>query len=258
MCRLAAYLGPDLFLHKLLEEEPHSLFKQSWASEELRGTCLNADGFGFGWYREDKEAAIYTSTLPIWSDTNLTGLQQSLQSTLWLAYVRSATPGQAVNQANTQPFKHNNFSFLHNGRIENFNQGPRTALHGFLSAEIASEIEGNTDSEYLFAMCKQHLNAGLTIENTVVAAFEELKTLDLAEPALLNIIVSDGDKIVACRHALNGGKCPSLYYTNSHPHYPDAVVIASERFSLSAHWHALEEHTLLCVDRQGRLEISSL
>jgi glutamine amidotransferase len=56
MCRLAAYIGPDLFLHKLLDEEPHSLFKQSWASEELRSTCLNADGYGFGWYPEDKEA----------------------------------------------------------------------------------------------------------------------------------------------------------------------------------------------------------
>jgi gamma-glutamyl hercynylcysteine S-oxide hydrolase len=238
MCRLAAYLGPDLFLQKLLEEEPHSLFKQSWASEELRGTCLNADGFGFSWYREDTGAAIYTSTLPIWSDTNLTGLAQSLQSTLWLAYVRSATPGQAVNQANTQPFKHNNFTFMHNGRIDNFNQGSRAALHGHLSAQIASEIEGNTDSEYLFAMCKQHLNAGVELEDSIVFAFKEVKTIGLTEPAQLNMIISDGEKIVACRHAINGGKCPSLYYTNSHPHYPGALLIASERFSLHAHWHS--------------------
>ena len=258
MCRLAAYIGPDLFLHKLLDEEPHSLFKQSWASEELRSTCLNADGYGFGWYREDKEAAIYTSTLPIWSDTNLRGLAQSLQSTLWLAYIRSATPGQAVNQANTQPFKHNNFTFLHNGRIENFNAGPRAALHEYLSAEIASEIEGNTDSEYLFAMCKQHLNTGVSIEDAIVATFEGLKSLGFAEPALLNMIISDGEKTIACRHALNGGTCPSLYYTNSHPNYPDALVIASERFSLSTHWHSIEENSLLSVDRQGKLEFTSL
>ena len=42
MCCPAAYMGADILLDKLLEEKPNSLIKQSWASEELQGTTLNA------------------------------------------------------------------------------------------------------------------------------------------------------------------------------------------------------------------------
>lgn len=258
MCRLAAYLGPEVLLQRLLGEAPHSLVKQAWASEQLVGTSLNADGFGFGWHGDGGEAIHYTSTLPIWSDNNLAGLGKTLRSSLWLAYVRSATPGQAVNQANTQPFKHGSLLFLHNGRIENFNRVARPALHRYLQAEIASEIEGNTDSEYLFALCKQHLALGRTPSQSLAAACEDLELLGLPDPALLNMVISDGDSIIACRHAINGGECPSLYYTDSHPHFPGAFVLASEPFSLPEHWQSLAASSLLRVDRQGGIETTSL
>jgi glutamine amidotransferase len=258
MCRLTAYLGPDLLLHKLLEEEPNSLVKQSWASEELQGTTLNADGFGFGWHLQDGRARTYTSILPIWSDTNLDGLGHSLQSKLWLAYVRSATPGQATSQANTQPFKHEQYLFQHNGRIENFNNGPRAALHRHLSAEIAAEIEGNTDSEYLFALCKQQLRSGKSVIDALRLSCEELPGLLNGTAALLNMMIADAGSLYVCRHAINGGQCPSLYYTDTHPHFPEAVVIASERFSLQEHWHEIEEHTLLKVNPQGDIETTSI
>ena len=73
-------------------------------------------------------------------------------------------------------------------------------------------------------------------------------------PALLNLLISDGDSVYACRHAINGGHCPSLYYTESHPHFPDAVVIASEPFSLAAHWQAIKEHSLLRINPQREIE----
>ncbi|NKB37835.1 MAG: class II glutamine amidotransferase [Gammaproteobacteria bacterium] len=253
MCRLAAYLGPELILKNLLEEDPHSLLKQSWACNELQGTSLNADGFGFGWYQDDS-AASYTSTMPIWSDANLPDLQRSLSSDLWLAYVRSATAGQATNQANTQPFRHERYLFLHNGRIDNFNDGPRSTLHAYLPAEIASGIEGNTDSEYLFAMCRHHLASGMSPAQTIIAACQELEVLEIKEPALLNIILSDGESLFACRHAINGAACPTLYFTDNHPHFPKASVIASEIFSLPEYWQAVEENTVLIINRAAAPE----
>jgi glutamine amidotransferase len=253
MCRLAAYLGPELILQKLLEEEPHSLIRQSWACKELQGTSLNADGFGFGWY-QDERAATYTSTLPVWSDSNLPDLQRTLSADLWLAYVRSATGGQATNQANTQPFRHGQYLFLHNGRIDNFNNGPRSALHAYLPAGIASGIEGNTDSEYLFAMCRHHLASGLSVTQAIVAACEELEVLGIKEPALLNMILSDGESLFACRHAINGAACPTLYYTDKHPHFPSASVIASEIFSLPEYWQSVEEHSLLIIRKDSQPE----
>jgi len=253
MCRLAAYMGPELPLHRLLNEGPNSLFKQSWASEELRGTTLNVDGFGFGWYHADGRGAIYTSTLPIWSDANLPDLGETLSSPLWLAYVRSATPGQATNQANTQPFRDGRTLFLHNGRIEDFNEGPRALLHRYLNPEIACGIEGNSDSEYLFAMYRQQLAAGREPQDALIAVCEDLAILRVSAPVLLNIVLSDGETVYACRHALNGGHCPSLYYTARHPGFPDGVVIASEPFSQREFWQHVEENSIIRVDRQGQI-----
>ena len=170
MCRLAAYKEPELLLRDLFHEGPHSLYQQAWNSQEMQGTTLNADGFGFGWHLPDGEAATFTSTLPVWADCNLDNLGKTLQQDSWLAYVRSATPGQAVNQANTQPFKHKNLLFLHNGRIEGFNDGPRAALHAYLPDDLASEIEGNTDSEYLFAMLKMAMRDNGTSLNITPSA----------------------------------------------------------------------------------------
>ena len=258
MCRLAAYMGQDLLLHKLLDEPPNSLIKQSWASEELVGTTLNADGFGFGWRLDNHEPATYTSTLPIWSDTNLAGLGKTLSSSLWLAYVRSATPGQALSQANTQPFQSGQFLFMHNGRIEDFNDGPRIAFHNYLNAEIAANIHGSTDSEYFFALFRQHYRNTSNVETALAESCKALEQILAGAAALVNVIISDGHSIFACRHALNGDECPSLYYTESHPSYPDSVVIASERFSMPEHWQSLAPHTLLKVNADKSVNTISL
>ena len=256
MCRLAAYRGPELFLNQLLNEEPHSLVTQSWACRELPGTTLNADGFGFGWYTEKGEPAVYTSTLPIWADVNLTGLGQSLSSRTWLAYIRSATPGQAVSQTNTQPFSHNHIMYLHNGRIEQFNAGPRADLHRFIDAGIQAEIQGNTDSEYLFALFKHFLAKENSIRGALLRCCNETGNL-LECPALLTMIISDGRDFFCCRHSVNGAHCPTLYYSQGHPSFSRALVIASERFSHDESWQEIPAHACLFTDN-GKTELLAL
>ena len=258
MCRLAAYLGRNLLLHRLLDEPPNSLIKQSWAAEELREATLNADGFGFGWYLDGHTPAIYTSTLPIWSDTNLDGLGKTLDNNLWLAYVRSATPGQPLSQANTQPFQAGHFLFMHNGRIDGFNDGPRRAFHEYLDADIAAGIQGNTDSEYLFALFRQHYRQTAETETALVNSCRTLEEILAGTAALVNIIISNGHAVFSCRHALGGDPCPSLYYTASHPSYPDAIVIASERFSAKERWRQVAPHTLLVAGPNRRMDTISL
>lgn len=258
MCRLAAYLGPELMLKQLLDEDPNSLITQSWASQELQGTSLNADGFGFGWYLDEGEPARYTSTLPIWSDTNLPGLAQSLKRSLWLAYVRSATPGQALSRDNTQPFVNGRLMCMHNGRIDDFNHGPRAALHEFLQADIAAGIQGNTDSEYLFAVFRQHYAASGELQTALHESNQSLEQILAGKPALVNMIISDGNVIAACRHAFNGAHCPSLYYTDSHPAYSDGLVIASERFSHHEQWQEVGAHSLLLVNADKTIKTAQL
>ena len=258
MCRLAAYVGPEIPLGQLLHEGSNSLYSQSWSCQELQGTTLNADGFGFGWHHENGNAAIYTSTLPIWSDANLPDLEQTLVHSHWLAYVRSATPGQAVNQANTQPFRHENLLFMHNGRIDEFNDGPRENFHRILSPGIAAGIEGNTDSEYLFAVFRQHYAESADLEKALRASCETVSGMTLPGAALINMLVSDGNSILACRHACNGGTCPSLYVSDKLTALENATLIASEPFSDRESWQKVEEHSIVRLDNHGKLTLASL
>jgi len=157
MCRLAAYLGPEIPLDSFLLAPSHSLVEQAWNPQELVYAKLNADGFGVGWYADDDAPAVYTSTMPVWSDTNLPHLARSLNKGLWLANVRSATQGMTVSQANTQPFYEDDLLFLHNGFMRDFQVTLRPVLHEFLTNEIQSGITGNTDSEYLLPLFDNYL-----------------------------------------------------------------------------------------------------
>lgn len=257
MCRLAAYLGPPLTLGQFLIDPPHSLIKQSWAPAEMNEAKLNADGFGFGWYADGK-SATYKNTQPIWSDSNLDSLGMSLRSHVWMANVRSATPGQATSLDNTQPFVNEQHLYLHNGYIEDFNPSIRLRFHETLLPAIQTSINGHTDSEYIFAIIRQQIaqdNSGL--DSILPRAMAELSKLLAEGSALLNFIISDGQKLYAIRHATNA-QCPSLYYTLEEETYPDAGLIASECLTASANWQAVEEHSLLIIAENEDPKIISL
>ena len=155
MCRHVAYLGPPLSLERFLLRPEHGLVRQAYRPREMLTAELNADGFGFGWYRPDSGPGFYTNPMPIWSDTNLDHLGPVMTSELWIANVRSATTGQPVNQANTHPFCAGGMLFSHNGFVRDFVHSLRPTLRGFLDSAIDAEIRGSTDSEHLFAALRQ-------------------------------------------------------------------------------------------------------
>jgi len=247
MCRLAAYTGPQIPLRQLLLEPEHSLMVQSWEPEEMAEAVLNADGFGFGWYGGDGVPGKYVNTVPMWSDVNLEALGRSLSSGLWLANVRSATPGQAVSLDNTQPFLDGAVMYLHNGYIKGFRESVRARFHEYLGPRIQAGIQGNTDSEYLFALFRQFLASGHDPLAALRGLLASLPDLLAGAPALVNLVISDGQNLLACRHACNEGACPTLYYTDSHPDFPDASLLASERFSVPAAWEPVAENSILVI-----------
>jgi len=254
MCRLVAYTGPGVPLRRLLLEPEHSLMVQSWGPREMDEAVLNADGFGFGWYSSDGQPGKYINTCPMWSDVNLEALGRSLSSGLWLANVRSATPGQAVSLDNTQPFIAGRFMFLHNGYIREFRETARPRFHEYLTAGIQAGIRGNTDSEYLFALFRQQLASS---GNDTLAALQQtlqgLPALLADTPALVNLVVCDGENLFACRHAVNKGSCPTLYFSDRHPDFPDASLLASERISLPEAWDPVAENTILVISADRTL-----
>jgi glutamine amidotransferase len=259
MCRIAAYLGEPIALEKFLIDPPHSLMVQSWAPKELLYARLNADGYGFAWYDAENRPAAYINPAPIWTDPNLPHLARTLVSDLWLASVRSATEGNPVNHANTQPFVDEEFLFDHNGFIDDFHIPVRPQLSAELDPVYLAEVRGNTDSEYLFAVLRQSLadDPEMPMETALGELAQRVEQWSRDQPSLLNIVVSDGERIYAMRHALNHA-CPSLYYTTDDEAFPNAQLVASERLTESTFWQSVPEHQILILDPEEPPELLSL
>lgn len=245
MCRLAAYLGPELALARFLIEPPHSLVVQSWRPREMTTGRLNADGYGLAWNASDGTPTRLTYSMPIWTDINLESLGRSLHSTLWMGVVRSATPGFPAHHANTQPFLQGSLLFLHNGHIENFSGTVRRCIRRALDDDIESCIEGTTDSEYLFALLRQIMRRDRCVLAAGLSALAGTLRQYGAE-ALLNIIVTDGEALYAMRDAI-GAPAPTLYSTDDDDAFPGGVLVCSEPLTSSPNWHPLQEHSLLIL-----------
>ncbi|GMR20035.1 MAG: ergothioneine biosynthesis protein EgtC [Gammaproteobacteria bacterium] len=256
---MAAYIGPELLLEKLLVAPSYGLMEQSWAPREMREGKLNADGYGFGWYNPKGDPARYTNPMPIWSDPNLSSLAHTLQAPLWIANVRSATRCMDVSHANTQPFLGRGLQFLHNGYVKDFAHTLRRAICHHINADIEAGVEGNTDSEYLFALLlhTQEYNGHPLLEQSIRLIMQTLDSMLGNTRALLNFVITNGDYLVATRHAVNG-ECPSLYINTDDEHYPDASLIASEPLNDSAHWQAVPEHHLVVLKQNTAPHITPL
>lgn len=259
MCRMAAYLGPEIVLEDFLLNPPHSLRAQARAPRELRYADLNADGFGFGWYNADGQPGIYVNPAPIWNDPNLPNLAPCLYGDLWLGFVRSATAGSSVSHANTQPFRDSELLFVHNGFLQDFNMRFHPDISADLSPEIATTIQGNTDSEYLFALLRQILSddSDMALETALAEVCARVDDWSEDSIALLNFLVSEGTRLYAVRHAVND-PCPSLYYCTDNERFPGAQLIASEPLDSSGIWQPVPEHHILILDPEEPPELIEL
>ncbi len=262
MCRLLGYLGPPIALDKLLYKPEHSLIVQSYQPREMNSGLLNADGFGVGWYHPQRETNpfIYKNILPIWNDINLPNLSRYVESGCVLAYVRSATSGQAVDLSNCQPFEQQRLLCIHNGRIENFRQTLYRTLRDRLSDDAYHAIKGNTDSEHLFALLLDQLQANPSasleqaLQNALLNLNQLAKSHHVATSA--NIVVSDGHCLVASRFA-SDKQAPSLYWLRDDPAFPDAVIIASEPL-FEGNWNSFPEQSVISVGEDLEIQINQV
>lgn len=259
MCRLAAYLGSPIALKRFLIDPSHSLLIQARQPREMSYGNLNADGYGFGWFADAGAPAIYTQATPIWTDANLPHLARTLVNDLWIGHIRSATPGTPVNQSNAQPFCDDELLFAHNGFVTDFAVTLRPPIRQFLDPRIDAAIQGNTDSEHLFALLRHLLatDTDLSIEDALTALFELLDDWQVGQPLLLNLLVSDGERVYAVRHAINHA-CPTLYYITDDEAFPGAQVVASERLTASDYWQPVPDHHILILDPEEPAELLAL
>lgn len=223
MCRLLTYLGQPVLLDKFLYEPDNSMIKQSIEARELEEP-LNGDGFGVGWYLRDitVDPALFVSVYPAWNNRNLRYLAPIVRSECVVIHIRAASVG-GVTEYNCHPFHYGKYLMAHNGGVEEFDKIKRP-LRKLLSDDKYLWIKGQTDSEHLFSLFLDYLSKkGEDINADDVAdAFEEmigtLKRLmnenGVAQPAYLNMIFTDGERMVGLRYVTDPKEKPlTLYYS---------------------------------------------
>lgn len=259
MCRLLAYLGPPIALEQILIKPPHSLIVQSYAPREMQEALLNADGFGLGWYHSQRMELpyLYKNTCPIWNDVNLPHLSRYVETGCVVGYVRSATPGLAVELGNCQPFTKGHLLLMHNGYIDQFRHTLRRPMRNLLSEKADEWVQGSTDSEYLYALVLTYLET-MPLEAAIPKALHRIGAL-AAEPFCkftATTIATTGDRLIACRYA-NFQILPSLYWLRDDPAYPDGVILASEPL-FEGNWQSCPPQSCLIVEPNLDVTITPL
>lgn len=251
MCRLAAYLGPDIPLGQIIVEPEHSLLDQSQHANEAK-LAVNGDGFGFAWYDRDDEPGLYRDVLPAWSDGNLPNLCRMIRSRLFLAHVRASTAGETSRQ-NCHPFVFENWSFMHNGQVPDIHR-IRRRLEALLPDKFYDLRRGSTDFELIFLLM---LTYGLQDDpgaaiTKVLNLLAEHSVYGVGKDAVrLTCVLSDGQTIYAFRHA-SDDKCPTLYLKSGQR---QDWTLASEPLDEGVdHWISVKPDVLLTLSNDANLE----
>ena len=259
MCRWLAYAGSPIYLEELIFKPEHSLIDQSLAAR-VTATTTNADGFGVGWYGNRSTPGLYRDVQPAWNDSNLRDLAGQIESSLFLAHVRSATV-PPVQQTNCHPFRHGRWLFMHNGSIRRFADIRRDLLLS-VAPGLFSSVEGTTDSELMFYLA---LTLGLEVdpiagvEKMVDLVETEAKRKQISNAIEMTLCISDGERLYAFRYR-SQGRPPSLFHSTSldaledlHPSYggfeTGAIAVVSEPLDgLTDHWQKIPESTVAIVE----------
>ena len=282
MCRLISYLGKDITLSDVLVKPANSLVMQSLHAKESN-TRTNGDGFGLGWYAPSisDEPALFTSVSPAWNDRNLLHLTNKIKSPVFFAHVRAATGG-GVTQYNCHPFSHGKWMMMHNGGISDFKRVKRH-LRRLLDDDLYGWLQGETDSEHLFALFLQNAkNRDLDDLDVVADVLEETihQVLDLIKEygdakvkkaSHFNVCLTDGKRLVATRYCSDkSSSARTLHYAEGQQFglkqdlkkagnktiKPKYILVCSEKLSESdAHWRVVPSNHILLVTEEMKVSL---
>ncbi len=250
MCRLVAYRGTPAPLADLVFGGSHSLYRQSWAPRELLSGSVNADGYGVCWYTPGGVARI-AEPRPIWHDPDLESTLATVESGAALAALRNSTPGIPVDRSGLLPLAHGPYTFALNGFVPDFRRSHMRALRAPLPDEWYAKLTGASDSETLFLLALAALARGRSLLEALVEVVNSVRARVGTEEAQLNMIVSDGHRLVAVRTSTVDAT-NSLYVADRPAFAPGGVVLASEpTHTDAATWTAVPAHSAVVVEPDG-------
>ncbi|WP_119066508.1 ergothioneine biosynthesis protein EgtC [Rubrobacter indicoceani] len=260
MCRLLACLSNDATaLSRYTLKTPHSLERQAYAPEEMLSGVVNADGFGVGWYADNKaddgEPAVYRSLNPIWSDTTFHGIAPKIRSRAYFAALRNATPPLPSELAAVPPFSSGRNLFMHNGAVDDFRETVMRPMRASLSDKRYRGITGASDSETIFALVLDRLDNESSPKDALLDAvgFIESMCRDYGTKATLNLALTDGEEMVFVRYS-TAGATNSLYYLEGE----GSALVASERLYDDGRWREVSGGSVVLVGRDRRVSVEAV
>ncbi|MFC1795699.1 class II glutamine amidotransferase [Pseudomonadota bacterium] len=287
MCRFIAYLGQPIIIDELLLKPSNSLVHQSYSAGEMP-EILNGDGFGLGWYAHhiSERPGLFRSITPAWNNSNLLYNASLIQTDCLFAHIRAASEG-VISESNTHPFHYEQFLMMHNGVVPGFPLIKRKLL-ALLNDEMFLWIQGQTDSEHIFALLMQHINdmrgsAAALSEEHIKQCFQ--KTFDVLQQlrteaginevaSTFNMMVTDGYRILGTRYSSNPDEQSRTLYYSSGSRYEcedgvsrmvrdgtneKAVLIVSEKLSQnSGEWIRIPDNHFIAVDQDKNVHLSPM
>jgi len=271
-----------VLLSHLLTRPAHSIINQAFDSRLRldRRRPINGDGFGVGWYDTQydpelgNQPCIFTSITPAWNNANLTRLAEKIKSPLVFAHVRATTAG-SLSTDNCHPFHYKRLMFMHNGGIADFPKLKRK-LQERLTDDIFNIVQGNTDSEWAFALFLSMLPdpdalnfTPRVLQDAMIDTINYLnmlgKNFGITEPSLMNFCITDGVSVVATRYVSSKSEeAASLWFSSgttfseyaSGGHYrmcksdkrENIIMVASEPLTFEkADWMEIPTNTMLVI-----------
>jgi glutamine amidotransferase len=191
MCRVLAYIGPEIPLESLLLKPDNSLINQTLDPE--RHPLLQLAGWGFGAWSEHllkpEEPLLYRRPMAAFYDDNADGVIPSLQASTLLAHVRAAAYNSATVLAdeNCHPFSYTETPWIiaQNGDLPNWKILQRELLP-HCKDKYLEQMRGTTDTEFLYVLLLSLLKSDS--DEDVHHGFEEMLKLIVQAMKKLDLV----------------------------------------------------------------------
>ncbi len=207
MCRVLAYIGPEIPLDSLLLAPDNSLVNQTLDPE--RHPLLQLAGWGFGAWSEHllrpEKPFLYRRPMAAFYDDNAAGMIPSLQASTLLAHVRAADYDSktVLVDENCHPFSYEETPWIiaQNGDLPHWKILQRELLP-HLEDTYLEQMAGTTDTEFLYVLLLSLLEGDSN--DDVQRGFEEMlelivqamQKLDLGGLAKLKMALVAPDRII--------------------------------------------------------------
>lgn len=198
----------------------------------------NPDGWGVAWWADaEPEPQQYRATVEIWLDAEFA--DRDAFGTAVLGAVRKASPGTALQTVNNAPFLEETrmgaVAFSLNGFAF---RNPEVQTRLRAAVPTTTSLAGDTDSEVLFALLRQHVDGGGPLPSALAAVHH---TVAPGADEFLNMLAVTEHQIVAT----------TWHHTLYVRRTGDATTVASEPLDDGPGWERIPDAHLVVADHES-------